>query len=88
MLKAGLKFQVHQLGTKIALTMALTAAALHAPSAHSAEIEAIMGGGTVLGTECVNGLVVEDQLLAVCDRGALLELRSNGRAHGAAQATV
>lgn len=60
MLKAGLKLQVHQLGTKIALTMALTAAALHAPSAHSAEIEAIMGGGTVLGTECVNGLVVED----------------------------
>ena len=60
MLKSSLQFQAHQLLTKIALTMALTAAALHAPSAHSAEIEAIMGGGTVLGTECVNGLVVED----------------------------
>ena len=51
MLKAGLKFQAHQLGTKIALAMAVIVAALQAPFAHSAQIEAIMGSGIVLGTE-------------------------------------
>ena len=33
---------------------------LQMPLTQAATIQAIMGGGTVLGTECVNGLVVED----------------------------
>ena len=60
MLKSGLQWQAHQLGTRIALAMALTVAALQAPFAHSAQIEAIMGGGIVLGTECANGIVQEN----------------------------
>ena len=58
--KTELKCYAHQLSTKIALTMAVMAAALQAPFAHSAQIEAIMGGGIVLGTECVNGIVQEN----------------------------
>lgn len=33
---------------------------LQIPLTQAATIQAIMGGGSVLGTECVNGLVVED----------------------------
>ena len=50
--KTELKCYAHQLSTKIAFTVAVMAAALQAPFAHSAQIEAIMGGGIVLGTDC------------------------------------
>ncbi|MFL2501996.1 MAG: hypothetical protein ACJ0Q1_03650 [Luminiphilus sp.] len=54
------KCYARQLSAEIALAMAVLVAALQAPFAHPAQIEAIMGGGIVLGTECANGIVQEN----------------------------